>query len=81
MVREDGTILNGHKRVAAVRVAGLDSHAVEVVSVSDELLALAHPQRAAGGEDEADGNSADDPEEQSPCMQGRTDASVPAILS
>jgi hypothetical protein len=62
VVREDGTILNGHKRVAAARVAGLDSHAVEVVSVSDEvadeLLALAHPEHASGDDDE-DGGDAD----------------------
>jgi hypothetical protein len=59
--------LNGHKRVAAARVAGLDSHAVEVVSVSDEvadeLLALAHPEHTNSDANEAGGDSGDDPEE------------------
>ena len=48
VVREDGTILNGHKRIAACRRVGLDQHPVEVVDVTDEqaaeLFELAHRQ-------------------------------------
>jgi ParB-like nuclease domain. len=46
VVREDGTIINGHKRVAAAELAGLERHPVEVIDVTDdqarELLAIAH---------------------------------------
>lgn len=46
VVRENGEILNGHKRVKAARVAGLERHPVEVVAVTDEqaleLLKTAH---------------------------------------
>lgn len=59
VVRENGEILNGHKRVAAARRAGLDSHPVEVVDVTDEqareLYQIAHrsheePDSAEAGE-------------------------------
>ena len=36
VVREDGTILNGHKRIAAAEAAGLEHHPVEVVEVTEE---------------------------------------------
>ena len=46
VVREDGTIINGHKRIKAARVAGLDHHPVEVIDVTNEqaaeLFAVAH---------------------------------------
>jgi ParB family chromosome partitioning protein len=46
VVRETGEILNGHKRVAAARRAGLESHPVEVLDVTDEqareLYQIAH---------------------------------------
>jgi len=47
LVRDDGTIIDGHKRVAAARRAGLASHPVEVMTLTDEqaeeLYRLAHP--------------------------------------
>lgn len=50
VVRTDGTILNGHKRVRAAEVAGLEHHPVEVVDVTDEqareLFAIAHRELA-----------------------------------
>jgi ParB family chromosome partitioning protein len=57
VVRTDGTILNGHKRVRAAEVAGLDRHPVEVVDVTDdqaaELFAIAHREQAVdSGDDE-----------------------------
>ncbi|WP_284009535.1 ParB N-terminal domain-containing protein [Haloarcula pelagica] len=62
VVREDGTIINGHKRVAAARLAGMDKHPVEVVDVTDdqadELFALAH--RGTELEEAALANGADD---------------------
>lgn len=49
VVRTDGTIINGHKRVKAAQIAGLDRHPVEVIDVSDEqaaeLFALAHREQ------------------------------------
>jgi hypothetical protein len=46
VVRTNGEILNGHKRVAAARRAGLERHPVEVVDVTDEqareLYQIAH---------------------------------------
>lgn len=46
VIRKNGTILNGHKRIASAKAAGLEHHAVEVVSVTDEqaleLFKLAH---------------------------------------
>ena len=46
VVREDGTIINGHKRLRAAEVAGLDGHPVEVLNVTDEqaeeLFRVAH---------------------------------------
>ena len=65
VVREDGTIINGHKRVAAARAAGLEGHPVEVINVSDEvaveLLQIAHPESEDGGEEEDDsGDGGDD---------------------
>jgi hypothetical protein len=57
VVRENGTIINGHKRVKAARVAGLERHAVEVIDVNDaqawELFRLAHRAQSPG-----DGGSA-----------------------
>lgn len=56
VVRTDGTILNGHKRVRAAEVAGLDRHPVEVVDVTDdqaaELFAIAHREQAVDNDDE-----------------------------
>lgn len=47
VVRTDGTIINGHKRVRACKIAGLDTHPCEVIDVTDEqareLFELAHP--------------------------------------
>jgi ParB family chromosome partitioning protein len=46
VIRENGTIINGHKRIKAARVAGLERHPVEVLDVTDEqaaeLFAVAH---------------------------------------
>lgn len=39
VIREDGTIINGHKRIEAARIAGLTRHPVEVVDVTDEQAA------------------------------------------
>lgn len=48
VVTDDGLILNGHKRLAACKKAGLERHAVEVVDVTPkqarELFELAHPE-------------------------------------
>lgn len=55
VVRDNGTILDGHKRVAAAEAAGLDHLAVEVLSVTDqqaaELFRVAH---RAGSDADAD---------------------------
>lgn len=52
VIREDGTIINGHKRVKAARIAGLDRHPVEVIDVTDdqaaELFAVAHRSQLEG---------------------------------
>ncbi|WP_299237195.1 chromosome partitioning protein ParB [Natronomonas sp.] len=57
VVRDNGTILDGHKRAAAAEAAGLDHLAVEVLSVTDqqaaELFRVAH---RAGSDDDADDN-------------------------
>ena len=46
VVRENGTILNGHKRVAAAEIAGLERLPVEVIAVTDQqaadLFRIAH---------------------------------------
>lgn len=46
VVRTDGTIINGHKRIEACKMAGLKQHPVEVVDVSNEqakeLFRVAH---------------------------------------
>lgn len=46
VVRENGTIINGHKRIEAARVAGLERHPVEIIDVTDEqaeeLFTVAH---------------------------------------
>ena len=46
MVRENGTIINGHKRVAAAGIAGLEQLPVEMSSVTDQqatdLVYIAH---------------------------------------
>jgi ParB family chromosome partitioning protein len=58
VVREDGTIINGHKRVAAARAAGLEAHPVEVINVSDEvageLVQLAHQDDEDDEDEESD---------------------------
>jgi ParB family chromosome partitioning protein len=58
VVRDDGTIINGHKRIAAARAAGMEAHPVEVVDVDDdvarELFQLAHAEDE-GEEAEAEG--------------------------
>ncbi len=50
VVRENGTIINGHKRVAAARLAGLTHHPAEVINVTDdqarELFTIAHREQA-----------------------------------
>lgn len=58
VVRENGTILNGHEYVAAAERAGLDRIPVEVIAVTDkqaaELFQLAHDDQevsTAGGKD------------------------------
>ena len=57
VVREDGTIINGHKRIKAARVAGLDHHPVEVIDVTDdqaaELFAVAHRSQLNNTSDDA----------------------------
>lgn len=46
VIRENGTIINGHKRINSAIKAGLSHHPVEVINVSDdeaeELFKLAH---------------------------------------
>lgn len=46
VVRENGTIINGHKRVAAAEIAGLEQLPVEMISVTDQqaadLFRIAH---------------------------------------
>lgn len=64
VVRENGEILNGHKRVTAARRAGLKSHPVEVVNVTDEqareLYQIAHRSHE-GDNEQGDGDAdADD---------------------
>jgi ParB family chromosome partitioning protein len=58
VIREDGTIINGHKRIKAARVAGLDRHPVEVIDVTDEqageLFAVAHRSQLEHSTDNAD---------------------------
>jgi ParB-like nuclease domain. len=39
VVRENGTILDGHKRVAAAEIAGLERLPVEVIAVTDQQAA------------------------------------------
>jgi ParB family chromosome partitioning protein len=55
VVRGDGTIINGHKRVAAARAAGMEAHPVEVIDVDDEvageLLRLAHSDEEDSDDD------------------------------
>jgi NAD-dependent DNA ligase len=57
VVRTDGTILNGHKRVRAAEAAGLEHHPVEVIDVTDEqareLFAIAHRELAVDAEPDA----------------------------
>lgn len=47
-------LINGHKRVAAARRAGMDAHPVEVIDVDDatakELVALAHSEEETTGD-------------------------------
>lgn len=66
VVREDGTIINGHKRIEAARVAGLERHPVEVIDVTDEqaaeLFAVAHRSQLEDSDeevtsDETEGNN------------------------
>lgn len=60
VVRENGTIINGHKRIKAACIAGLERHPVEVIDVTDEqaaeLFAVAHRSQLEdnGGEDTSD---------------------------
>lgn len=46
VVRENGTIINGHKRIAAAEIAGVEHLPVEVISVTDQqaadLFRIAH---------------------------------------
>lgn len=67
VVREDGTIINGHKRIKAARVAGLDRHPVEVIDVTDEqaaeLFAVAHRSQLENTSDDAN-EPEDDPEDE-----------------
>jgi len=64
VVREGGEILNGHKRVEAARLAGLERHPVEVVTVTDEqareLFQVAHRSQDTDGRDSDAGT--DDPD-------------------
>lgn len=49
VVRANGTIINGHKRIEACKRVGLDRHPVEVVEVTDEqaeeLFRIAHREQ------------------------------------
>jgi len=58
VIREDGTIINGHKRIKAARIAGLNRHPVEVIDVTDdqaaELFAVAHRSQLENASDEPD---------------------------
>lgn len=57
VVRESGEIINGHKRVEAARVAGLERHPVEVIDVTDEqareLFRVAHRGQTADDVEES----------------------------
>lgn len=65
VIREsNGTIINGHKRIAAAEAAGLEKHPVEVVNVTDEqaqeLFELAHDtndESSEGSENSQDQDS------------------------
>lgn len=63
VIREDGTILNGHKRVAACEAVGLAQHPVEVVDVTDEqaaeLFSLAHPDQTDPHSDDTNPDDTD----------------------
>ncbi len=63
VIREDGTIINGHKRIKAARVAGLDHHPVEVINVTDEqaaqLFAVAHRSQLENTSDDEKDSSSD----------------------
>lgn len=64
VIREDGTIINGHKRIKAAQIAGLNRHPVEVIDVTDEqadeLFAVAHrSQLETPTEDEPHENNED----------------------
>lgn len=69
VVRTDGTIINGHKRVEAARIAGLDRHPVEVIDVTeeqaDELFAVAHRSHMVSKERSNDEEDAEDEDEES----------------
>lgn len=54
VVNHDGTIINGHKRIEAAKMAGLTYHPVEKIHVTDEqaeeLYRLAHREQERGDE-------------------------------
>jgi hypothetical protein len=64
VVRESGEIINGHKRVEAAKVAGLERHPVEVVDVTDEqaleLYRVAHRQHQHTDDDTDESDDTDD---------------------
>jgi ParB family chromosome partitioning protein len=64
VIREDGTIINGHKRIKAARVAGLERHPVEVLDVTDEqaaeLFAVAHRSQLENETDDEDESTEDE---------------------
>lgn len=61
VVRENGTIINGHKRVAAAEIAGLEQLPVEMISVTDQqaadLFRVAH--RDSDNDEEVDRTTTD----------------------
>lgn len=62
VVRENGTILDGHKRVAAAEIAGLERLPVEVIAVTDQqaadLFRVAHRDDAETADAPAESDEA-----------------------
>lgn len=88
VIRENGTIINGHKRVAAAEISGIERLPVEVIKVTDQqaadLFRLAHRSEiestdttAADGEDTSDEEESetDDVEDTQETNEERDDGS------